>query len=36
MPFPRLDILPPAQRRLWPEMAKVSDEAFVLYTLSKH
>jgi hypothetical protein len=29
--FPRLDILPPAQRQLWPELAKVSDEAFVLY-----
>lgn len=29
--FPRLDILPPAQRQLWPELARVSDEAFVLY-----
>jgi hypothetical protein len=29
--FPRLDILPPAQRRLWPEMARVAAEAFVLY-----
>jgi hypothetical protein len=31
MSFPRLDVLPPAQRRLWPEMAQVSGEAFVLY-----
>jgi len=31
MSLPRLDILPPVQRRLWPEMAKVSDEAFVVY-----
>jgi hypothetical protein len=29
--FPRLDILPHAQRRLWSQMAKVSDEYFVLY-----
>lgn len=29
--FPRLDILPPAQRRLWPELKKAKDEAFVLY-----
>jgi len=29
--FPRLDILPPEQRRLWPELAQVGDEAFVLY-----
>lgn len=31
MPFPRPDILPPVQRQLWPEMATVSDDAFVLY-----
>jgi len=31
MAFPRLDILPSAQRQLWPELAKVSDDAFVLY-----
>jgi hypothetical protein len=29
--FPRLDILPPAQRQLWPELVKVTDQAFVLY-----
>jgi hypothetical protein len=29
--FPRLDILPPEQRRLWPELARVGEEAFVLY-----
>jgi hypothetical protein len=29
--FPRQDILPPAQRQLWPELAAVTDEAFVLY-----
>jgi hypothetical protein len=29
--FPRLDILPPEQRQLWPELAQVGDEAFVLY-----
>jgi hypothetical protein len=29
--FPRLDILPPAQRQLWPELANVTDEGFVLY-----
>lgn|ERR1700722_6016133 len=29
--FPRLDVLPPAQRQLWPELAKVTDQAFVLY-----
>lgn len=29
--FLRLDILPPAQRQLWPELKKTKDEAFVLY-----
>lgn len=29
--FLRLDILPPAQRQLWPELKKATDEAFVLY-----
>jgi hypothetical protein len=29
--FPRLEILPIAQQRLWPELANVSDEGFVLY-----
>ena len=29
--FPRLDILPLAQRQLWPEPATVADAAFVLY-----
>ena len=29
--FPRLDMLPIAQRQLWPELAKVQDETFVLY-----
>jgi hypothetical protein len=29
--FPRLDILPLAQRQLWPELATVADAAFVLY-----
>ena len=29
--FPRLEILPLAQQRLWPELANVSDEGFVLY-----
>ena len=29
--FPRLDILPPAQRQLWPQLATVADAAFVLY-----
>ena len=30
-PFPRLDILPIAQRELWPDLVRVQDEAFVLY-----
>jgi hypothetical protein len=29
--FPRLDILPPAQRQLWPQLANATNEAFVLY-----
>lgn len=29
--FPGLDLLPRAQRQLWPELATVSDAAFVLY-----
>jgi hypothetical protein len=29
--FPRLDVLPLAQRRLWRELATVTEEAFVLY-----
>ena len=29
--FPRLDILPSAQRNLWPELATVSRHSFVLY-----
>lgn len=29
--FPRLDTLPPAQRRLWPQLEKTKDESFVLY-----
>lgn len=29
--FPRLDILPPAQRRLWPQFGAVSGLGFVLY-----
>jgi hypothetical protein len=28
--FPRLEILPLAQQRLWPELANVRDEGFVL------
>ncbi len=31
MDLPRLDTLPPLQRQLWPELAAVSQEAFVLY-----
>lgn len=29
--FPRLDILPAAQRDLWPQLAEVSRDSFVLY-----
>jgi hypothetical protein len=29
--FPRLDVLPTAQRALWPELAAVSEQHFVLY-----
>ena len=29
--FPRLDILPAAQRALWPKLAEVSRHSFVLY-----
>jgi hypothetical protein len=29
--FPRLDILPPGQQRLWPELAVVGADGFVLY-----
>jgi hypothetical protein len=29
--FPRLDILPAAQRTLWPQLADVSRHSFVLY-----
>jgi hypothetical protein len=29
--FPRLDVLPLAQRQLWPELAAVTNAAFVLY-----
>jgi hypothetical protein len=29
--FPRLDVLPSAQRQLWPQLATVTDAAFVLY-----
>lgn len=29
--FPRLDVLPSAQRALWPELAVVSRHSFVLY-----
>jgi hypothetical protein len=29
--FPRLDILPAAQRALWPQLAEVSRDSFVLY-----
>lgn len=29
--FPHLDILPAAQRQLWPKLAKVKNEGFVLY-----
>ena len=28
---PRMDILPPAQRRLWPELGPITDHGFVLY-----
>ena len=28
---PRMDILPPAQRRLWPELRPITDHGFVLY-----
>lgn len=28
---PRMEILPPAQQRLWPELSKASDLGFVLY-----
>jgi hypothetical protein len=30
-PFPRLETLPPAQRKLWPELSAVTGNAFVLY-----
>jgi uracil-DNA glycosylase len=30
-PSPRADVLPLPQRRLWPELAVVQNEAFVLY-----
>jgi hypothetical protein len=29
--FPRLDVLPAAQRSLWPQLADVSRHSFVLY-----
>ncbi len=29
--FPRLDVLPPAQRKFWPQLAKLRNEGFVLY-----
>ena len=29
--FPRLDVLPAAQRTLWPQLADVSRHSFVLY-----
>ena len=29
--FPRLDILPESQRRLWPRLAAIRDSGFVLY-----
>jgi hypothetical protein len=29
--FPRIDMLPPAQRQIWPELAAVADAGFVLY-----
>ena len=29
--FPRLDVLPAAQKKLWPELASVTHEGFVLY-----
>ncbi len=29
--FPRLDVLPAPQRALWPQLAEVSRQSFVLY-----
>jgi hypothetical protein len=32
---PRLDILPPAQQRLWPELSETPEE-FTLYAVDPH